>query len=76
MKNKNTNRSRFLGEKITRKEVLKKTGLTALTASTLFFLETKSAAASSTIPGAPDKDTDSSIQTLGGTSGGTARPDR
>lgn len=44
-KNKNTNK--FLGEKITRKQAIKKTGLTALTAATLVFLETKSASAQS-----------------------------
>ena len=47
MKRKNTDINRNLDEKITRKEALKKAGLSALTASTLFFLETKSAAAQS-----------------------------
>ena len=68
---KNTNR--FLSKKISRKEALKKTGITALTAATLFFLETKSAAATS--PSTP-LDTDSSAQSLGGTRDATRRPDR
>lgn len=37
-----------MGEKISRKEAIKKTGLAALTATTMIFLETKAYASAST----------------------------
>jgi len=55
-------------EKISRKEAIKKTGIAALTASTLMFLNTKHAAADSP----PDGDT----FTKAYTASQQARPDR
>ena len=43
----------FLGEKITRKKAIKKVGVTALTAASLLFLETKKASANSKSPTDP-----------------------
>ena len=45
---RNILKNKFLSKKITRKEAIKKAGVTALTTATLFFLETKPAAAQST----------------------------
>ncbi len=42
-------------EKITRKEAFKKVGITALTATTLLFLDTKNASASSITPARPGR---------------------
>ncbi|MBT3385272.1 MAG: hypothetical protein HN778_06020 [Prolixibacteraceae bacterium] len=48
--NRNTNRKKtgLSGENITRKEAIKKAGITALTATTMLFLSTQKASASST----------------------------
>lgn len=53
MNNNIEKKEEALGKKITRKQAIKKAGITALTAATLTFLETKNAAASSTEPTAP-----------------------
>ena len=45
MKKDNKANNKFLTEKITRKNALKKVGITALTATSLLFLETKKASA-------------------------------
>lgn len=74
MKNTNKIIGELKGEKITRKDAIKKAGATALTVTTLIFLETKSASADSTYVVPPD--TENSAQRLGGQSDGTARPDR
>ncbi len=47
MKKEEIRKNRLLGDKISRKQAIKKTGITALTAASLFFLETKSASATS-----------------------------
>ena len=57
MKKDNKTDNKFLSEKITRKKAIKKAGITALTAASLLFLETKKASADSvkpTNPGGPD----------------------
>ena len=43
-------------KKISRKEALKKTGIAALTASTLLILDTQKASAASYIPARPGRD--------------------
>ena len=43
-------------KKITRKEAIKKTGITALTAASILFLSTKDSAAASNVPTAPGSD--------------------
>ena len=43
----------FSDEKINRKQAIKKVGVTALTAATLIFLQTKNAAAASNVPTSP-----------------------
>lgn len=53
--NKNNGISQFLGKKMTRKEALKKTGITALTAASLMFLDTKKASAGTTKAKRPTK---------------------
>ena len=40
-------------QKITRKEAIKKTGITALTAASILFLSTKESAAASNLPSNP-----------------------
>jgi len=51
---KNKNKiAKALDKKITRKEAIKKTGITALTAASIFFLETKKSAADSNSPAPP-----------------------
>lgn len=51
MEQKNNNpMGQFLGKKMTRKEAIQKTGITALTAASLMFLTTKSASAGSITP--------------------------
>lgn len=50
MEKKNENEPQLFHKKISRKEAIKKTGVAALTASSLFFLTTKSAAADSSCP--------------------------
>ncbi|MFV0592300.1 MAG: hypothetical protein ACK5M7_13010 [Draconibacterium sp.] len=46
--------NKALDKKMTRKEAIKKTGITALTAATLIFLDTKASAQNSgTSPGSP-----------------------
>ena len=47
------NRNGFLGKKMTRKQAIKKAGITALTTATLLFLETKESAAASGKPTDP-----------------------
>lgn len=47
MKGKEQNNNKLSGKKITRKEAIKKAGITALTATSLLFLETKAHAAQS-----------------------------
>ena len=46
-------KSGFLGKKITRKQAIKKAGVTALTTASLLFLQTKEAAADSKTPTGP-----------------------
>jgi len=65
---RNILKNKFFSKKITRKEAIKKAGVTALTTATLFFLETKPAAAQS-------QETGLKPENPGG-SGGTGRPDR
>jgi len=48
MEKDNKTNNKFLSERITRKQAIKKVGVTALTATTLWFLESKSASAAST----------------------------
>ncbi len=43
----NKTNNKFLSEKITRKKAIKKVGVTAFTAATLLFLETKKGSAAS-----------------------------
>lgn len=50
-KNANNLVGSFLGKKMTRKEAIKKTGITALTTASLLFLTTNSSAAKSVEPG-------------------------
>mgnify|MGYP006934161944 CR=1 FL=1 len=52
---KNKNKiAKVFGKKMTRKEAIKKTGITALTAASLMFIQTKaSAQTSGNSPGAP-----------------------
>ena len=45
---KSQNKKKKNGKKITRKEAIKKTGMTALTATTMLFLSTQKSSASST----------------------------
>ena len=47
------NRNGFLGKKMTRKQAIKKAGVTALTTASLLFLQTKEAAADSQTPTRP-----------------------
>ena len=63
-KDKNTKLNPGLEEKITRNQALKKAGVTALTAASLFFLETKPAAAQSN-PGAGTTDSPSRTPSRG-----------
>lgn len=55
MKKRKKNNSTDSSKKMNRKEAVKKIGLTALTASTMFFLETKQSAASSQSPTWPGR---------------------
>ena len=51
---KNKNKiAKALDKKMTRKEAIKKTGITALTAASILFLSTKESAAASTVPTNP-----------------------
>jgi len=51
---KNKNKvTKALDKKMTRKEAIKKTGITALTAASLVFLQTKESAADSGVPTNP-----------------------
>ena len=51
---KNKNKiAKALDKKMTRKEAIKKTGITALTAASILFLSTKESAAASTLPTNP-----------------------
>ena len=59
-------------EKITRKEAIKKAGVTALTATTMLFLQTKPAAANSQ----PTDTNDAAAAPGTEGPGGTARPSR
>lgn len=50
-KNKNSVAGNFLEKKMTRKEAIQKTGITALTAASLMFLSTNTSSAASCKPG-------------------------
>lgn len=76
MKNKKTTTSELNNKGITRKEAIKKAGVTALTATTLFFLDTKKSSATSPPPPTVTTDTEQGAQKLGGTRYETARLDR
>ena len=53
MKKGNKTDNKFLSEKITRKKAIKKVGVTALTAASLIFLQTKASAQDSGSHAAP-----------------------
>ena len=53
MKKDKVNKTKNTDKKITRKQAIKKVGITALTTASLLFLETKQAAADSIRPTAP-----------------------